>query len=80
MSETTCQVFLLVLGGGAITLISRGGRWALAGFVLGLASTPFWTLTASRAGQWGMLILTSWYGVWYGLGAWRRSRPLSKKR
>ena len=75
MTETLCQVYIGLLGAGAIGLMSLGtGRYrslAKWGFVLGLASEPVWAYSASRAGQWGVVLLCAWWGACWGIGAYR---------
>ena len=63
------QTFLLVLSLLAVFLISRpvGDPLVRWGYVVGLASQPFWILTAwqSRPRPWGMLVLSLFYlAIW----------------
>ena len=67
------QLIILIFGSLAIALIAQKSEsvqfW---GFVCGLVSEPFWLIEAWRTGQWGVVILAAYWGVWYGVGAWRR--------
>lgn len=62
------QALILILGGAAVWLAAspeaRRRRW---GYLLGLASQPFWLLESAGRGQWGIFILSCWY-AW----AWAR--------
>ncbi len=59
------QSAIMILGGLSIWLIARKSKW---GYVLGLASEPFWIITAINNKQWGILVLCVWYAYAYGLG------------
>lgn len=65
------QVAVAILGGAAILLVSRDGPLRAWGFLLGLASQPFWLLATWQARQWGMFLLSLWYCLGWGLGVWR---------
>jgi|GEM_PF-1912959 len=65
------QALIALLGGAAIILVARDGQLRSWGFLLGLASQPFWVLETWRARQWGMLFLSLWYCLGWGLGAWK---------
>ena len=73
------QLAILLLSGTAIALIAcksrRATRW---GWLIGLAGQPFWIVETIRTGQWGMLLLSLWFGVHYARGAWREWRWASK--
>ena len=61
------QIGITIFGASAIILVARKNKW---GFVLGLASQPFWLMTSYLNKQWGVLFLSviyvfSWaYGVY----------------
>ena len=61
---------------GAI-LLGNGSRW---GFVLGLATQPFWFYTSFRHRQWGIFIASIFYALEldsnYNRG-WRHSAETS---
>jgi len=63
------QIGIAVFGIAAIILVARKNKW---GFVLGLASQPFWILTAYNNGQWGIQLLNVIYVfTWsYGIYGW----------
>ena len=50
MWDIISQVAIVFLGAGAIILVAKKNKW---GFVLGLASQPFWYITAFINEQWG---------------------------
>lgn len=59
------QVAILVLSPIAILLISGVGPLARWGFVVGLASQPFWIYATFRARQRGMFVISVVYlGIW----------------
>jgi hypothetical protein len=62
------QLMIALLGGSAIWLISRREAWSRWGYVLGLASQPFWFYSSIRAKQWGILALACWYTYAWGQG------------
>lgn len=63
------QIGLSFFGILAIILVARKNKW---GFVLGLASQPFWILTAYVNKQWGIQLLNVIYVfTWsYGIYEW----------
>ena len=65
MLETFSQIMIGGLGGIAIWLIARKNKW---GFVVGLASEPFWMLSTWRAGQWAIFLLAIFYTWQYIVG------------
>jgi nicotinamide riboside transporter PnuC len=67
--ENVSQVGISVFGVLAIFLVSRKNKW---GFVCGLASQPFWYVTAYLNHQWGIMLLNVFYtGSWiYGIYIW----------
>lgn len=75
MRHHLVQLLLLVLSAGAITLVALPAPWQRWGYVVGLASQPFWLLATWRARQWGMFALALWYcGAW-SLGIVNHFRP-----
>ena len=52
---------------GAI-LLGNGSRW---GFVLGLATQPFWFYTSFRHRQWGIFIASIFYALGWAIGVYR---------
>ena len=65
------QLAILILSGSAIALIAcRNPRMSRWGWIVGLAGQPFWIWETVRTGQWGMLLLSVWFGVHYARGAW----------
>ncbi len=69
------QIAILVLGGAAIPLLAcknkNVSRW---GWIVGLTGQPFWIWETIRTGQWGMLLLSVWFGFHYARGAWYARR------
>lgn len=69
------QLAILILSGTAIALIAcktkRLSRW---GWIIGIAGQPFWIMETLRSKQWGMLLLSAWFGVHYARGAWHAWR------
>lgn len=63
------QVGLTILSVAAIILVARKNKW---GFVVGLASEPFWFATSYINKQWGVFLLSIVYsGTWaYGIYQW----------
>jgi hypothetical protein len=70
------EVMLALLSFAAIAMIASSGAWHRWGFVVGLASQPFWILATWRARsprgdrRWGMFVLSCAYlFVWiFGIG------------
>lgn len=67
--DTIAQVGVSTLGVLAMILVSRKNKW---GFVIGLASQPFWLLTSAINHLWGVLFLNIVYTfTWiYGVHQW----------
>lgn len=63
------QAGITIFGCSAIWLVGhnehRIRRW---GYVAGLCSQPFWLYTAIEAKQWGIVILSVFYGYSWGTG------------
>lgn len=65
--DLIAQIGITIFGVIAILLVARKNKW---GFVFGLASQPFWFITAVVNKQWGIFFLNiiylfSWaYGIY----------------
>jgi len=63
------QAGIAAFGCSAIWLVghkkSNIRRW---GYVTGLCAQPFWIYTAISNKQWGILLLSIWYGYAWGQG------------
>ncbi len=79
MWDTIAQVGIATLGIAAIILVARKNKW---GFALGLASQPFWFITAYLNKQWGVFFISIVYaGSWmYGIHKWFFKDNKIKKR
>lgn len=64
------QAIILILGGLTIFLLAQKNKFMRWGFVVGLISEPFWFYASIKSEQWGILILSIWYGFAYGLGVY----------
>lgn len=63
--DALLQAAILALSLASVALVSTTGEWHRWGFVVGLASQPFWLIATWRARQWGMLALSIFYvGFW----------------
>jgi nicotinamide riboside transporter PnuC len=73
------QIGLSFFGIIAIILVARKNKW---GFVFGLASQPFWILTAYVNKQWGIQILNVIYVfTWlYGIYEWFFKKENNKNK
>jgi hypothetical protein len=49
-------------------LLGSGSRW---GFVIGLATQPFWFYTSFRHRQWGIFIASIFYAFAWAMGVYR---------
>lgn len=58
MMDFFMQAGLLILGASAIYMIAKKNKW---GFVVGLASQPFWFATSIINNQWGIFFLNFIY-------------------
>ena len=72
MMHHAAQAYILVLSLAAIMLVARTDPVSRWGFVAGLASEPGWLYAAWESGQWGVMLLSIWWGGWWAVGAWRR--------
>ena len=55
MWDNISQIAITILGAAAIILVAKKNKW---GFVLGLASQPFWFITSLINQQWGVFIVS----------------------
>ncbi len=69
MWDNISQVAILILGAGAIILVTKKNKW---GFVAGFASQPFWYITAYVHHQWGIFLVSFIYTAsWiFGIYEW----------
>ena len=65
--EFTSQSAIFMGPVGAI-LLGSGNRW---GFVIGLATQPFWFYTSFRHRQWGIFIASIFYAFGWAMGVYR---------
>lgn len=66
------QIMILTTSCSSIWLIQRTEKWARWGFVIGLLGVPFWLISTIPANQWGMVIVSVWFGYCNILGVKRR--------
>jgi len=57
-----------IYGSCCSNLLGNGSRW---GFVLGLATQPFWFYTSFRHRQWGIFIASIFYAIGWAIGVYR---------
>ncbi len=74
--DLIAQIGITVFGVSAIILVARKNKW---GFVLGLASEPFWIITSYLNKQWGVLILSVIYVFSWGYGTYNWFYKKDKK-
>lgn len=75
---TVDVVALVVIPGvGAVTVALPAGQ-RRTGYVLGLASQPFWLVTAVVHRQWGVVVSAAICTVALGDGLWRTRRSNSR--
>src|ERR1700740_2542202 len=65
--ELACQSAIFMGPVGAM-LLGSGSRW---GFVIGLATQPFWFYTSFRHRQWGIFIASIFYTFGWAMGIYR---------
>ena len=58
----------IFMGPVGAMLLGSGNRW---GFVIGLATQPFWFYTSFRHRQWGIFIASIFYAVGWAIGVYR---------
>ncbi len=61
------QIGIIGFGLSAAFLVARKNKW---GFVLGLASEPFWFATSIINKQWGVVALSIVYTITWTYGAY----------
>lgn len=62
MWDIISQIAIVILGSSAIILVAKKNKW---GFVLGLASQPFWLVTSFINEQWGVFFVSLiYFGSW----------------
>ncbi len=63
--DTIAQIGIAIFGVAAVILVAKKNKW---GFVLGLASQPFWLITSYLNKQWGVFFLSIIYLFSWALG------------
>ena len=58
----------IFMGPVGVMLLGSGSRW---GFVIGLATQPFWFYTSFRHRQWGIFIASIFYAFGWSMGVYR---------
>ena len=58
----------IFMGPVGAMLLGVGSRW---GFLVGLATQPFWFYTSFRHRQWGIFIASIFYAIGWAVGAYR---------
>lgn len=64
------QYTILILGPLAIWILARKDQYARYGFIIGLASQPFWFYTLTYNRQWPILIVSIVYAVAFAKGVY----------
>jgi len=64
------QVVIAVTGAAAIWMVGRKNAWRKWGYLVGLASQPFWLYATWTGGQYGMFALSCWYVYAWAQGYW----------
>lgn len=59
-----------ILGPLSIWFLIHKQRWMRWGYIFGLASEPFWFMTAWNNRQWGVLVLVVIYTYCFTRGIW----------
>ena len=69
MYDFVSQIAITLFGALAIILVAKKNKW---GFVVGLASQPFWFITSFINEQWGVFLISIIYtGTWFfGIYEW----------
>lgn len=70
MGDLISQIGIACTGCAAIWLVGRKEDWRRWGFVIGLLGQPFWIMTALEHRQWGVLLLSCFYGYAWANGVW----------
>lgn len=79
MFETITQIAIFILSASAIILVAKKNKW---GFVIGLASQPFWLYTSYIHEQWGIFIVSIVYVFSWILGIYEwffKKETINKK-
>ena len=73
------QIGIAILGISTIILLAKKNKW---GFVVGLASQPFWFITSYLNGQWGVFFLNIIYvlSYFFGIYEWFLKDKNSKQK
>lgn len=66
--EALAQLGISAFGIIAIVLVAKENRW---GFVVGLASQPFWLITSYNNEQWGVFVLCFFYVASWSFGIYK---------
>lgn len=67
MLDNISQIGILALGPLSILLVAKKNKW---GFVAGLASQPFWFMTAYINEQWGVFLVNMVFTFSWALGVY----------
>jgi hypothetical protein len=59
---------VIFMGPIGAMLLGGGSRW---GFVIGLATQPFWFYTSFRHRQWGIFVASVFYAFGWAMGVYR---------
>lgn len=79
--NTFSQVMIFIMGAAAIWFVSRKEDWKRWGYIIGLASQPFWLFTSFTTKQWGIFALSIWYAYSWGMGVYNYwIKPEKKKK
>ena len=70
MINTIGNVGVCVLGLLAIWFLSHKQKWMRWGYIIGLASEPFWVMTVWGKGQPAILFMCAVYAYCYVRGIW----------
>ena len=68
--NTLAQIFIAILGGTSVWLVSRKEEWKKYGYVLGLLSQPFWIYVRIANAQWGILFISCLYTYSWATGVY----------
>ena len=75
--DAIAQIGITIFGVSAVILVARKNKW---GFVLGLASEPFWLITSYLHQQWGVFLLTVIYVFSWSYGTYNWFRKEKDKK
>jgi hypothetical protein len=70
INSDIAQIGILAFSLPAAWIVSRPETWRRWAFILGFLGQPFWFITVTANGQWGILILCIWYTYCWGQGIW----------